>query len=79
VFQNSSQVQWTLHTLWCKLLKIITKTADKKSTISHVKKKVKKWARDNLLQENEKEYLNQVLGDISDSDPNNNSDLSISG
>jgi len=41
--------------------------------------KGKNWARNNLLQENEKAYLNQVLGDISDSDPSNDSDLSISG
>ena len=35
------------------------------------KKKVKNWARDNLLQEDEKAYLNHVFRDISDSDPSN--------
>ena len=39
----------------------------------------KNWARGNLVQENEKAYLNQVLGDISDSDLSNDRDLSISG
>jgi hypothetical protein len=62
MFQNSSQVQCTLHTLWCKLLKILTKTADRKSTISHLKKKVKNWARDNLLQENEKKIFKSSFG-----------------
>jgi hypothetical protein len=49
--QNSIRMWWTLQTFWCKLLKILTK---RKSAISHVKKNVKKWAKDNLLQENEK-------------------------
>jgi hypothetical protein len=67
-----------LQTLWCKLLKILTKTADRKSAISHVprKEKKKKTGQGIICY---RKMKNQVLGDIFDSDPSNDTDLSISG